>query len=370
MKNTVKKIGLTILLAVVFALIYTVSAFASDGSGGDEAAWGESEDALTSSGTLEEAISAAESDSNISYIKLIGDISADDTYNIFGSKLTIDLNGKSITGSTRIFLIYNVGTEVTFVDSAGGGRLETSSSDHCIGIGHGAYAVFEGGTYIAEDSTIIVFEDSRALIKGGEYMLSTDGNGFRPVSSSGELTIEGGRFYAGIWHSVSASGTLIIKGGEFEPSLFGHIGYFGGSVDLTEYSAIEDLEVCNFSDTEIKLSECVKIPEGYRFLDDTPMFVDAVGADAENYTVVKENLYTIWIDGKADFYVTDGTVVDRGSSILSATFMPSTHTRTVISRKYWIPSFLQLKFSTMKTRQRCPLKIKSFTFAGLSETRS
>lgn len=315
MKNTVKKIGLTILLAVVFALIYTVSAFASDGSGGDEAAWGESEDALTSSGTLEEAISAAESDSNISYIKLIGDISADDTYNIFGSKLTIDLNGKSITGSTCIFLIYNVGTEVTFVDSAGGGRLETSSSNYCIGIGYGAYAVFEGGTYIAEDSTIVVFEDSRALIKGGEYMLSTDGNGFRPVSNSGELTIEGGRFYAGIWHSVSASGTLIIRGGEFEPSLFGHIGYFGGSVDLTEYSAIEDLEVCNFSDTEIKLSECVKIPEGYRFLDDTPMFVDAVGADAENYTVVKENLYTIWIDGKADFYVTDGTVVDRETVI-------------------------------------------------------
>lgn len=257
-----------------------------------EAKWGTSKDSLTSSGTLEAAIAAAEEDSSIKYIQLCKDVTATNRYYMKGCELTLDLNGKTIAASgmkSSILYLYknSSGTvsNVTFTDSSSGGTIKVSDSSYsAIYIADGSRAVFDGGSYQSRTDVITV-DSGSAVINGGSFTASSqtalyvEDDGTATINDGtfsasdnntwgrnrGSITVNGGSFTGPL---LAESGTATIKGGSFTVRSYAHFMYSGGTLDLSGYAGttlLTDLIVYNNVANLAVSAENIKLPADYGF---------------------------------------------------------------------------------------------------------
>ena len=258
-----------------------------------EAKWGTNKSNLTGSGTLAEAIAAANATgSTIKYILLNKSWTATGTdvtyYYIKGEGITFDLNGKTVSGT--LCLQVESGS-VTFTDSVGGGQWEnTYSNASAVNIGSDATVTFTGGTYKGSKAVYLSDSNSIVVIKGGTFE-STGNYAVSLENKNAQLTIEGGSFTGGKWSSVAANGIVTIKGGSFTAGDRGHIAYWGGTLDLSSYpatattgtTALTDLTVSNWTGAAVTVGTNVKLPEGYGFYkvgDTTQTIVTSLAASS------------------------------------------------------------------------------------------
>jgi len=204
-----------------------------------EAKWGASKDALTGSGTLQDAFDAAYAEnSTVGYIQLQNDINFESGYIIWGGTFTLDLNGKELKSNSNT-LDFRACTVTLTDNSAGGGKVvSTDGVSHsiCLDFAETANLTIEKGRYEGAGSDVISVGGSGKLtINGGEFAAYEDASLTKIVncSEAASLTIKGGSFDAeGSNYAISTHGTTTISGGTFTNSLSATIDYIGGSLQL------------------------------------------------------------------------------------------------------------------------------------------
>jgi hypothetical protein len=238
-----------------------------------EVSWGASADALTSYGTLSEAIDAAadeEEGSNIGYIKLLADV--EEGIYVEGGNFTLDLNGHTISSEGHTLVIRNQ-SNVTIVDGSetkSGKVISLGEGSFAVGITNSASVTINGGTYESTHLYALNLEgNSSATINGGSYV-----NSYLPVfiGEGCSATIVGGTFIYTENSAIRNNGNLLVKGGTFtydgEDESYSTINYFNGSIDLSDYPVddISDIHVANQSEIELD-AETILLPEDCCFLD-------------------------------------------------------------------------------------------------------
>ncbi|MBQ8833717.1 MAG: starch-binding protein [Oscillospiraceae bacterium] len=263
----------------VYVITVTLEAETTEVS---EAKWGASKDSLTGSGTLAEAIAAAEADSTVQYIQLQSDVTAESSFLITSGEFTIDLNGQTVTSDSYTFDVRNSGTKVTFADSCTTGAVTTGGANYAaISPGSGAEVLITGGSY-SGDCALLIDSGSSAAITGGTFTSTADS--YPIFNNGGTLTISGGTIHSGNWANVAVSGTTTITGGTFTGSgTLGNFAYWSGTLDLSGYSSVTGLKVYNYSDSDLAVSdENIKLPADYTFVD------------SSNNAVTTLTLYTVY----------------------------------------------------------------------------
>lgn len=235
-----------------------------------EAEWGASADALTESGTLEAALSAAESSDTDVYIRLQTNAELVRPYSFENGEdvmITLDLNGYDITatldGYTRLFGIGYVGSggstygNLTLTDTSSGDKgsitVNTGTVYMCDGstchIGGGisivstsGYALrFEGGTATVEEGGFsVTSEDSSAIYMNGATL---NGNNilFTAITNSDNystaaICVDQGDV-TGLNATVTGP-TALSLGHSWYPSKFFNVEITGGTYTGTQYYAI------------------------------------------------------------------------------------------------------------------------------------
>ncbi len=95
-----------------------------------EAKWGASKDALTGSGTLQDAFDAAYAEnSTVRYIQLRNDINLDSGYIIWGGTFTLDLNGKELVSNSNTLDFRACTVTLTDNSAGGGGKVVSTDGD-------------------------------------------------------------------------------------------------------------------------------------------------------------------------------------------------------------------------------------------------
>ena len=243
-----------------------------------EVSWGASADALTSYGTLTEAVAAAgEEDSNIGYIKLLADVESEIAISVNGGNFTLDLNGHTIS-SVKHTLDIQYESNVTIVDNEANEGKVISTGNGClaVSVAESATVTINGGSYINSSyMPVYIGEGCSATIMDGIFEYTSYG----AIDNYGNLVVEGG--------------TFTYKGdGESSPTIF----YYGGSIDLSKYptDAINSIGVINDSGEDITPgAETILLPEGYCFLDSdgTPVTIleyslsYCIGEEPKKYTI-------------------------------------------------------------------------------------
>ena len=178
--------------------------------------------------TIADAIAAATNAQTITMIKDVTDVSSA----IEVSKtITLDLNGKTISGNISNYFI-NITSSVTIKDSStdGTGKIQNTTDD---GYGYGIN-VDSNGTLTVESG--IIYSDNRTIYNVGTLTIS---NGtFKSTTSSaiwnvGTLTISNGTFTGATNAIYSYKGTSTISGGTFTG---GNYAIHNGSNSTTEIS--------------------------------------------------------------------------------------------------------------------------------------
>ncbi|MBO5812772.1 MAG: hypothetical protein J6Q97_06055, partial [Bacteroidaceae bacterium] len=220
-----------------------------------EVSWGTTADALTSYGTLAEAVAAVgEEDSNIGYIKLLADVESVEGIYVNASTFTLDLNGHTISSEGRTLDI-QYESNVTIVDNFGtneGKVISTGEGCFAVSVAYGATVTINGGSYINSYMPVYIGEGCSATIMDGIFEYTSDG----AIYNYGNLVVEGGTFtYKGEGEDVEFHKTIL---------------YYGGSIDLSKYptEAINSIDVTNYSEEDITPgAETILLPEGYCFFD-------------------------------------------------------------------------------------------------------
>lgn len=307
-----------------------------------EAKWGASAESLTESGTLAEAFQAAKENSSIKYIQLQKDITAADPYDVEGCQLTLDLNGKTLTGPSggSTLYLYKSGelvSDVTFKDSSTGGKIVGTEYYSAVSMEDGSKATFLSGSYQGGDGALEVYNGT-ATIQGGEFSggtyavrnltdgtLNIQGGTFNTGSNGtlrtqGALTIEDGIFQSGF---DIDGGSVVVKGGTFTADSLGHFEYWSGTLDLSAYdgtSALTDLRVYNRTDGVSVGAATVKLPEGYGFYDcnDEEKKIVTVLNEGTTYGIIASSSVTYSVTVAEN--IENGTVtVDKTSAEVGET---------------------------------------------------
>ena len=237
-----------------------------------EAAWGASIDALTSYGTLAEAVDAAgEEDSNIGYIKLLADVE-DDIY-VEGGNFTLDLNGKTLQSSTTTLNIN--GGNVTFTDGSEKqtGKVATTSEGAisvCVESGNPTITII-GGQYEAVNREALEICSGSVTIRGGQFTTAgldqivsvVDSDEANPAPS---LTIMGGTFVAqNVNQIMYMDGNTTISGGTFVGGNNSTVWCVGGTLSFVATEATD--ETPGFSPMGLRVEYCaeasINLPDGY-----------------------------------------------------------------------------------------------------------
>ena len=274
MKQNLQRLFIALLAMMMMPIGNYSLVFAQDIA---EAKWGISASELPNSGTLAEAISAAEADgSSVGYIQLQKDITTEGSVIIKNGVITIDLNGKTISCSKDYTLnIREEGeespeTQVTLVDSSeGSGKVVcTYDGSSAIVVSNNAEVIIENGTYEAA-TAVGVRPSGSAIIKGGVF--HTDSSAYHCISNSGTLLVNGGHFDAE--HATSCiscgNGITTITQGTFISGTRGAFAYYGGTLDLSKYTfeANKPLTLFNFVENYELSAATISLPEGYCFYD-------------------------------------------------------------------------------------------------------
>jgi len=257
-----------------------------------EAIWGADADNLPYSGSLQQAIDAAMSDSSIQHIKLQSNIDIGDSYYFIDEgNFTIDLNGKNVSSNDYTFYIINSGTKVTFIDGAAvdGTVRTTHAGCSAVTAAGGAEVMIDGGNYIGGSAVFVDFNGS-VTIKDGKF--ESFGQ-FALGNSEGTLIIEGGNFITGKWASVSSSGNATISDGSFTTGSYGTFLYGGDTLDLSGYALAPGMTVVNFAGENVTVSDTtIKLSQDYYLLDDNGI-AQPVLSPYTSYTIGKVTEYTV-----------------------------------------------------------------------------
>lgn len=251
-----------------------------------EATWGASKEALTGSGTLQDAFDAAYAEnSTVGYIQLQNDINFESGYIIWGGTFTLDLNGKELVSNSNT-LDFRACTVTLTDNSDGGGKVVSTDGDrYSIWLNNSETAnlTIEKGRYEGAGSDVISVGGGQLTINGGEFAAYEDASLTNIVccSEAASLTIKGGSFDAeGSNYAISTHGTTTISGGTFTNSKFATIDYIGGSLQLE--GNVAGMTV-NYSSVD---NRYINLPEGYNFYntDDEQKGIEELEYD---------NIYTI-----------------------------------------------------------------------------
>lgn len=268
-----------------------------------EVCWGTTADALTSYGTLDDAIyNAGEEGSNIGYIKLLADVESTGVV-VNAGTFTLDLNGYTISSESHTLYIQN-NSNVTIVDNSetkSGKVISSGEGSFAVGITNSASVTINGGTYESTHHYALNLEENSSVtINGGSYI-----NSYVPVSinEGSSATIMGGIFEYTGGNAIDNHGNLVVKGGTFThdgegegDESFPTIYYYDGSIDLSNYptDAINSIDVINNSEEDITPgAETILLPEGYCFFDSdgTPVTIlennssYCIGEEPTKYTI-------------------------------------------------------------------------------------
>ena len=271
-----------------------------------EVSWGATADALTSYGTLAEAVDAADDEeegSDIGYIKLLADVESEIAISVNGGNFTLDLNGHTIS-SKGYTLDIQYESNVIIVDNSGtneGKVISTGDGCFAVSVAEGATVTINGGSYINSYMPVYIGEGCSATIMDGIFEYSSDG----AIDNYGNLVVEGGTFtYKGDGEDV-----------EFYKTIF----YCGGSIDLSKYptDAINSIDVINDSGEDITPgAETILLPEGYCFFDyyGTPV---TILENSSSYCIGEEpTKYTITFDAGDGKGAMEGEIVYVGDYTL------------------------------------------------------
>ena len=282
-----------------------------------QAKWGTSVDNLTGSGTLAEAIAAAEADSGITYIQLQSDVTTENGYDISSGVFTLDLNGKTLSSAAYTLTVRYSGTMVTLTDSATGGAVTSTGEGYAaVSPVSNGKVVFNGGSYSGEDA-INFMEGGIAEIHGGTFT-GTYGYAVN-VAVDSTLSIAGGTF-SGPWASVTTSGTTTITGGTFTAGSEGHITYMSGTLDLSGYDTekLNGLTLSQWTGAELTVSDKnIKLPAGYVFKDSAGNTVTTLTHETV-YTIAPEATvptYTIKTSGEGGTVTADKAASAEGETV-------------------------------------------------------
>lgn len=233
-----------------------------------EATWGASKEALTGSGTLQDAFDAAYAEnSTVGYIQLQNDINFESGYIIWGGTFTLDLNGKELKSNSNTLDFRTCTVTLTDNSADGDGKVvSTDGASYSIWLNNAEVAnlTIEKGRYEGAGSDVIFVEGSTKLtINGGEFAAYETAEVTTAIvrcSEAASLTIKGGSFDAeGSNYAISTHGTTTISGGTFTNSLSATIDYIGGSLQLE--GNVADMTV-NYSSVD---NRDITLPEGYIF---------------------------------------------------------------------------------------------------------
>lgn len=254
-----------------------------------EAKWGASKEALTGSGTLQDAFDAYAENSTVGYIQLQNDINFESGYIIWGGTFTLDLNGKELKSNSNTLDLRTCTVTLTDNSAGGGGKVvSTDGVSHsiCLDFAETANLTIEKGRYEGAGSAVISVGGSGKLtINGGEFAAYEDASQTNIVncSEAASLTITGGSFDAERSnYAISTHGTTTISGGTFTNSKFATIDYIGGSLQLE--GNVAGMTV-NYSSVD---NRYINLPEGYNFYntDDEQKGIEEL-EDNNIYTISK-----------------------------------------------------------------------------------
>lgn len=231
-----------------------------------EAKWGASKDALTGSGTLQDAFDAAYAEnSTVGYIQLQNDINFESGYIIWGGTFTLDLNGKELVSNSNTLDLRTCTVTLTDNSDGGGKVVSTDGGSHSILLDFAEVAnlTIEKGRYEGAGSDVISVGGSGKLtINGGEFAAYETAEVTTAIvrcSEEAYLNITGGSFDAERSnYAIYTYGTTTISGGTFTNSKFATIEYNGGSLQLE--GNVTGMTVNYYSE-----DRNITLPEGYIF---------------------------------------------------------------------------------------------------------
>lgn len=224
----------------------------------DEAAWGSSAEELSFSGTLEEALQAAENDSSIRYVRLLCNVTGE--HIVVGANITLDLAGFTLTAQTYALDVRR-GAHVTVVDTAeeDGSIISTGDGAAALVVHEESTVVIEGGSFIGNAAGMGNNRDGTLIVKGGSFT-----GRYNTFQNFAQLTLEGGSFVAenGEIVLISQSGRATVTG----VSCIGlTVGNDGGVLDLSGHADPSGL-ILN-SRMNCTVESALILPDGYVLLD-------------------------------------------------------------------------------------------------------
>ena len=244
--------------------------------------------------SLADAIAAADGKT----VKLLDHIEDAETIEVAGTDITLDLNGKTISGSvtgTKGLLRITSGADVTITDFSTGQKGSITN-----GNGTTTYAVFiEAGAKVTLDGSISVNDMGTSTSSGAVYLKSNNTTPPELIVKDAKLTSAKG--YAIYQSSGMLSSNVIIEGGEFQVT--------GKTLDKStiksskaEYVTIRGGVFHNWStQSASNNNEC--LAEGYGFTLDENKVV-TVGNSAPADYIASVSI------GDRTFYLTSGDLYD------------------------------------------------------------
>ena len=224
----------------------------------DEAAWGSSAEELSFSGTLQQALQAAGSDSSIRYVRLLCNVTGE--HIVVGANITLDLAGFTLTAQSYA-LDVREGAHVTVVDTAeeDGSIISTGDSAAALIVHEESTAVVEGGNFMGDIAGMGNDRSGTLIVKGGSF------TGYRNTFQNlAQLTLEGGSF-------IAEDGEIILIGMGERATVTGIpcIGLtaesYGGVLDLSGHADPSGLKF--ISKTSCAVEDVLLLPDGYALLN-------------------------------------------------------------------------------------------------------
>ena len=277
-----KKI-LSIILTILMIITTMPMAFAVIP---DEALWGTA-DNLSQSGTLKEALEAADKNKEITYIKLNTDVVLTEELTVIYGSFTLDINGKnlSLDGSVNDS-IWNSpidvcsGKNIIFEDTAEN-KGTISSPGVAVSVGYGS-AEFKNINLVGGSYGVAVSSGSYAEFDGANIK----GNTYGGIISDGEVNLISGTV-SGEGYGIRltmADSKLKVSGGEIDGKLY-DISFVNGTVDFSDYKEEEDISLYVEDGELVTLSDIV-VEDGYYITDENHNSVDAFESE-KTYLITK-----------------------------------------------------------------------------------
>lgn len=251
MKKRYFMIPLLLLVAALLTLGLTASADTAP-----EAYWGVSAEALTESGSVEDALHAAMHDSSVKHVRLASDI--DRYIFIDGGEFTFDLAGHTLSSQGYTFDARGAATRVTVTDTVGGGVIaSTDAGCTPLFISDGATVTVEDGKIEGINYSVRLWDNDATLtVNGGTYKGAVD--------TLGHVTVNGGIFDS-YFLMLDESTVLTLNDLELTEDVEDTVVYYAGKLIVNTEKSIQ-IKLKEVLEKSV-LEECFILPEGLSLID-------------------------------------------------------------------------------------------------------